>query len=149
MRRLALLGCALTLVGCAKREAAPAADTMAAAPAAMLSPADVAGNWTIKVMGQGSDSVLVTYDMMASNTAEGWTVTLPNRPAMTPKVQFSGDSVIIDLGPYESVLRKGVQVTTHSVARMMGGKMMGTAVAHYSAGPDSVRMLRSEGTRKP
>ena len=54
-----------------------------------------------------------------------------------------------DAGPYESVLRKGVKVTTHSVFRLQDGKLVGTTVAHYAIkGADSVRNLRSEGTRE-
>jgi len=45
---------------------------------------------------------------------------------------------------------QGVQVTTHSVAHLMDGKMMGTFVAHYAnAGADSVLRGRIEGTKKP
>ena len=51
-------------------------------------------------------------------------------------------------GPYESVLRKGVQVKTTTVFRLQDGKLVGTTVAHYTTkGADSVRNLRAEGTR--
>jgi len=47
------------------------------------------------------------------------------------------------------VLRKGVKVTTHSVFRLQDGKLVGTTVARYTTkGADSVRNLRSEGTRE-
>lgn len=151
MRRLVLLCCAAVLVGCAKKEAEPAADTTAAAPAPMmLTAADVAGKWHAVVMGETSDSVLVEYDLVATAADTGWTMTLPNRPVMTPRVMFSGDSVVIDNGPYESVLRKGVQVTTHSVSRLQGGMLVGTTTAHYATqSGDSVVMLRTRATRVP
>ena len=60
-----------------------------------------------------------------------------------------GDSIVADASPYESVLQKGVKVTTHSVFRLQDGKLVGTTVAHYATkGADSVRNLRSEGTRE-
>jgi len=151
MRRLVLLCCAAVLVGCAKKEAEPAADTTAAAPAPMmLTAADVAGKWHVVVMGETSDSVLTEYDMTATASDSGWTVMLANRPAMSPRVMFSGDSVVMDMGPYESVLRKGVQVTTHSMSRMQGGMLVGNTTAHYATTTgDSVVMLRSRGTRVP
>jgi hypothetical protein len=149
MRRFVALGCIALAMGCSKKEEAPAADTMAVAPAPMVNLADVAGTWDMKTMREGTDSVLVSYTMIATGTTEGWTINFPNRPPMPARVTVSGDSITIDAGPYESVLRKGVQVTTHGVARLQGGKIMGTTVAHYSSGPDSVVNLRIEGTRKP
>ena len=151
MRRLGLLCCAAVLVGCAKKESEPAADTTAAAPApAMLMAADVAGKWHVVVMGETSDSVLTMYEMTATASDTGWKVMLPNRPTMTPTVMFSGDSVVVDMGPFESVLRKGVQVTTHGVSRLMGGELVGSTTAHYATkSGDSVVVLRSRGTRVP
>lgn len=149
MRRLVALGCMGLAMGCSKKEAAPAADTMAAAPTPMVNLADVAGTWEVKAMREGSDSVVVSYTLTATGTTDGWTITMPNRAPMPARVSVSGDSIMIDAGPYESVLRKGVQVTTHGVARIQGGMLMGTTVAHYAAGPDSVLTLRIEGTKKP
>jgi hypothetical protein len=61
-----------------------------------------------------------------------------------------GDSIVMESGPYESVLRKGVQVTTRSVQRLVDGKVVGTTTAHYAtSGADSVLQLRTEGTRAP
>ena len=120
---------------------------MAAAPAAMLSPADVAGTWTVKAMSETSDSVLVEYELIATATTEGWTINLPNRPPIALMVQFAGDSVTMQAGAFESVLRPGVQVSgTESVARLADGKLMGTTVARYA--DNSERRLRLEGTRK-
>jgi hypothetical protein len=56
----------------------------------------------------------------------------------------------MDAGPYASVLRKGVQVTTHGVLRLQSGKLVGLTVAHYkTAKPDSLRRIAMEGTRLP
>jgi len=115
----------------------------------MLTAADVAGTWHVRVMGEASDSVITEYDMTATAADTGWKVMLPKRPVMTPMVMFSGDSVVVDMGPFESVLRKGVQVTTHGVSRLAGGELVGTTVAHYSKGADSVVTLRTRGTKTP
>jgi hypothetical protein len=122
---------------------------MAVAPAPMLNLADMAGTWSMSVMPQGSDSVVASGDITATGTTDGWTMTLPNRPPMPLMVSVSGDSVMMDAGPYESVLRKGVQVTTHTVARMQNGMLMGTTTAHYASGADTVVMLRMQATKKP
>ena len=120
----------------------------AAAPAAMLTPADVAGTWNVKLMSEAGDSLL-TYELMATATTEGWTITLPNRPPTAATVQFTGDSVMLQSGPSESALRPGVQVSTESVARLADGKLVGTVTAHYAVTTaDSVVRFRFEGTRK-
>ena len=65
-------------------------------------------------------------------------------------VAVAGDSIVTEAGPFESVLRKGVKVSTNSVLRLQNGKLVGTTIAHYAtSGADSVRNLRIEGTRAP
>jgi hypothetical protein len=52
--------------------------------------------------------------------------------------------------PFESVLRKGVQVSTTSVLRKQGDKLVGITVAHYKTkGADSVTRLPTTLTRVP
>lgn len=149
MRPLALVLGAAILVGCSKPDAPPPAEPAPAAPAA-LNPADLAGTWTMKSMAEGSDSVLVTATIVATASDTGWTITLPNRPTMPMHVTIAGDSVTTMTGPYESVLRKGVQVSTNGVLRLVDGKMVGLNIAHYqTAGADSVVRLRSEATKNP
>ena len=154
MRPTALLCSAVLLVGCSGSEKAPAADSPAAAPAAApaapaaLSIADLAGKWTQVVRAENSDSVLVTSVVVATADPNGWTITLPGRPAMPVRVSASGDSLLVASGPYESVLRKGVTVTTDGVLRLVDGKLVGITIAHYKpAGADSVVRLRTEMTR--
>jgi hypothetical protein len=61
-----------------------------------------------------------------------------------------GDSVILDAGPYPSALRKNVQVTIHGASRLQDGKFVGMVTAHYSVKTaDSVRVIKTEGTRMP
>jgi hypothetical protein len=160
MRRFGICCCAVVLIGCGKSKsesatdqaAAPAADTAAMAAPAQAAPAPIAlgdlnGTWKMKTMAEGSDSALVTYSLEAAPS--GWTLHFPKRPPVATKTTADGDSIVTDAGPYESVLRKGLMVTTHSVFRLQDGKLVGTTVAHYATkGADSVRNLRSEGTRE-
>ena len=150
MRRLMVLCCAAVLAACAKKDQPPAADTTAMAPPAATM-ADMAGKWTVQVRREGSDSVVVTYELNATADTSGWTLTFPGRDPIPARVSpMAGDSVVTEAGPYESPVRKGVQVWTHSVHRMEGGKLVSTTVAHYAtSNPDSVVSFRGEGTRAP
>jgi hypothetical protein len=154
MRSLSLCWGVVLLAGCAKPEQQAAKDsasaTMAAGAVAPISLASVAGKWSMQTKAANSDNVLVSYEMTASAEPTGWSFNFPNREPVPMRVVTDGDSIIADAGPYESVLRKGVQVSTHSVMRLQDGKLVGTTVAHYAnAGADSVLNLRSEGTRAP
>jgi hypothetical protein len=159
MRRIGTCCCAVVLLACGQGKDNPATDqaaqpatdsaTMAPAPAppAAISLADVQGKWKMKTMAEGSDSTLVEYTLDAGDA--GWTLHFPKRPPVPTKPTADGDSIVADAGPYESVLRKGVKVTTHSVFRLQDGKLVGMTVAHYATkGADSVLSLRSEGTRE-
>jgi hypothetical protein len=147
MRRVALLVGAVLLAGCAKSETPPPAE-VAAAPSINL--ADLAGTWTSVTTAQGSDSVLVTSTIVASADPAAWTITLPGRDPMPYNVTVSGDSLITGAGPYESVLRPGVQVTTTGVLHMVNGQLTGPMVAHYTTtGADSTLNLWATATRVP
>ena len=154
MRRTASVCFIVALVSCAKSEnkpdttAAAAAKAMPATPAFAL--ADVAGKWNVVSKNEAGDSTLATYTMTATADTAGWTVALPNRPVMPARVSVMGDSVSVDMGPYESVLRKGVKVKTHTIFHLNAGKLTGMTVAHYAVKTaDSVRNIRSEATRVP
>ncbi len=154
MRRLGLCCCVALLVGCDKPKEQPADTTAMSAPApapaaASISLADVAGKWTIRTMPEDADTTLITFELVAGADSSGWVFNFPKRKPVPVHVRASGDSIITEAGPYESVLRKGVQVTTNSVMRLQDGKLVGTTVAHYpKGGADSVRRLRMEGTKK-
>ncbi len=146
----------LALVGCSAKEKAPEAMPPAAevapapAPPASFPLADAAGTWTYVAKTPTGDTTVVTAELSATADASGWTITLPGRKPMPLNVTVSGDSLMTNVGSYESVLRKGVKVTTDGVMRMSGGKMIGTMVAHYTVKTaDSVRMMVVEATRKP
>src|SRR5207247_318797 len=113
----------------------PAAAPLPAPPPAMLNPADVAGTWDVKVMPMNKDTVLTTHEMTATGTKDGWSQKMSNgaKPAVRV-LAVAGDSVVYETGPYASVLRKGQQVTVHSVARLQNGKLVGVAHAKYAKG---------------
>jgi hypothetical protein len=157
MRFTALIGCAVVLVACTKKDAAPVADTMsadttAAAPApppAPMSLASMAGTWNVSVKPEGKDTVITTY-VLNTNDSTHWTMTFPKGPKVDLKITgVSGDTVMTSTGWFESQTRKGLKVLTDSRTWMQDGKVMGKVVAHYkNAGADSVRMLTSEGVKQ-
>ena len=99
----------------------------------------------------GGDSTLLTYELVTTSDTTGWVAHFPNRdPVPVHVVAVAGDSIITEQEPFESVLRKGVQVTARGVVRLQDGKLVGITTARYSApGPDSVVLRRIEGTRQP
>jgi hypothetical protein len=153
MRAVTSCWIALVLVGCGKPADKPADATVGEAPAmeeapAALSLADMAGTWNVRSKVEGSDKEL-SYDIVATADKSGWTLNFPNRdPIPLRIVAVEGDSVVYQAGPFESALRKGVQVNTDVVARLQDGKLVGRTTAHYDVkGADSVATLTFEGTR--
>lgn len=152
MRRYPLAAVVLLVFACAKQEKAPAADSAAAAPPPppAFSLADAAGTWTYVAKSATGDTTLVTAEIAGTADPASWTLSFKGRKPMPLKVTVSGDSLITAAGPYESILRKGVQVSTDGALHMSGGKLVGTTTAHYSVKTaDSVRHLIVEATRKP
>lgn len=156
MRRLMLGCCAIALVGCNKPKEEPPMESTVAAPETPAAPApialaDIAGKWSVRSMAESGDSTLVTYELVAAGDTSGWSLNFPKRkPIPMRVVAVAGDSIVTEAGPFESVLRKGVKVSTNSVLRLQNGKLVGTTIAHYAtSGADSVRNLRIEGTRAP
>lgn len=147
MRRLALVLSAVLVAGCAKKEAPPA-EQAPAAPS--IDVASLAGTWNLTGTMAGDTTVIVTGTITATADPTMWTITLPNRPAMPLSVTVSGDSLITASGPYESVLRKGVQVTTNGVLHLVNGQLVGPNVAHYAVTTaDSVATLQMTATKAP
>jgi hypothetical protein len=136
---------------------APAATTAApadAAPAegaATLSLADLAGTWKVHSVVEGNDKVTLDYDLVATGDRSGWTINRAGRdPIPVRVVAVEGDSIVTEAGPFESLIRKGVQVQSRTVMRMEDGKLKGTTTAHYQVSTaDSVTRLSIEATRAP
>jgi hypothetical protein len=157
--RVMRMSCVMLLaVGCGKAEDKPAEAPMAEAPAAEPAPtpagislADVAGKWKIHGTVDGNEKQTVNYDLVATADRSGWTIKFPKRDPIEVKVAtVEGDSIVIESGPFESVLRKGVQVNSRSVLRLKDGKLAGTTTARYQvSGPDTLARLTLEGTRAP
>jgi hypothetical protein len=155
MRRFAFLCCAAILVGCGKSEVQPTRDTTAVAPAtpesrAAISLADIAGKWRLRTMDEAGGNV-VESELTATADTSGWTLTRPDRKTVPVRVvAVGGDSIITEAGPYESALRKGVQVRARMVLRLQEGKVVGNTEARYTmSGGDSVAHRPTEGTRMP
>jgi hypothetical protein len=158
MRRLTLCCCAAVLTACAPKDSEPpkdeTADAGAAAPAApaAIALSDVAGTWKIAVMPESGDTTYFTFDMVATDTRDGWSFNFANRdPIPLRVVAVDGDSIVSEAGPFASNLRKGATVTlSRTVNRIQDGKLVGTTTAHYDTkSADSVITLRFEGTRAP
>jgi hypothetical protein len=118
---------------------------------ATISLADVAGTWKVRSTVVGNEGTAVTYDMVTTGDRSGWSIKFPDRePIPVRVVMVEGDSIVSEAGPFESVLRKGVQVSTRVVSRLQDGKLVGTTTARYQvSGPDTLARLNFEGTRAP
>jgi len=113
----------------------PAAAPAVQAQRAGIKLADVAGRWESRSMVGPKDSVVVTYTLTATADAKGWTITFPGRdPIPARVVSVGGDSIIIEAGPFASVLRPGQMVTTRTVTHYTGDTATGTFDAHYASG---------------
>jgi hypothetical protein len=152
-----LLGAAV-LAGCAKKDDA-AVDTTADTAAVTTAPpaptpvnlADVAGKWNVRaVPTSGTDTTPTNSVITATSTTSGWTITFPGRQPVPMRVSVDADSIMTEAGPYQSVRRRGVQVTTNGVMRLEGGSLVGRTTAHFKVTtPDSVLVLTTTGTRAP
>lgn len=155
MIRLISACCLTLLLACGTSRDQRPAEEATGDGAAMGDAADesgtsaIAGTWTVRVMPADKDTTLLTFTMHTTAGTEGWTMDFPARDPVPVRVLESGaDGYTIEAGPYESALRKGVQVSTHSELRLDGDKLVGTTTAHYEGNkPDSVLRLRLEGTR--
>src|SRR2546423_4785307 len=156
--RIAVCCCAAVLAGCAKKEnaaidtssamASSTASTTSTTAPGTVNLADVAGKWNMRAVPMSGDTTPTTYVLTATGTTNGWTITFPGRAAIPTKVAVDGDSIMLSAGPYPSVRRKGVQVTTYSIARLQSGRLNGTTTAHYKVkSADSVLVLTTSGDR--
>jgi hypothetical protein len=152
MRRTLLI-CLLLLSGCAKSKP-PASESTPMAGMATISLAEVAGTWEGTVTAAGSDTVLTNLELIATSDSTGWTMKVTNAKnaklttvAPITSVVAQGDSVIVEAGPFKSVLRAGQQVSTHTVYRLQDGKLVGTIQATYPASGETIN-LHSVATRK-
>ncbi len=140
--------CDALLLGCGASEEAEVADEAVPDTPAAIALADVAGTWSFDSYADGSDTVITTVEVMATVDPTGWTWTFPDRDPIVGTASADGDSIMVDVGPFESVLREGVMVTVHSVLRIEDGEMIGTFVARYeTTEADSILTGILRGTR--
>lgn len=146
--------CTAFLAACTTSEKPASTDSAGGAidSAAMARPfalADVAGKWNVTAKPEsGTDTATTTYVLTATAETTGWTITFPGRAPMPIQVQVSGDSIITRAGPYDSVRRKGLKVTSDGSFKLQDGKLIGHTTAHFkTTKADSVLTLKSEGTR--
>lgn len=115
------------VAACAPKEA-PKPAAPPPPPAATI--ADFAGTWQVTATITGAAKPVAS--VLAGTAADsGWSITLEGRPKMALTVSMSGDSLIAVSPEYESVLRKGVKVTTRIAGVMKNGQMEGNVVATY------------------
>ena len=120
------------LLFAAGQRPAPAQQRQATAD---IKPSDVAGTWEGKAMLGPRDSVVATYQLTATATRAGWTLKLPNRPPLPARIiAMGGDSIVTEVGPFESILRRGEMVTTRTTGHYRGDTMSGTIEARYASG---------------
>ncbi|MDH3224035.1 MAG: hypothetical protein OEO23_09990 [Gemmatimonadota bacterium] len=101
--------------------------------------ADFAGTWDNEAMIEGvADPVPSTLHGSAS--ASGWTMDLEGRPGLPLTVSIVGDSLIVESGQYESVLREGVMVSIRTAVVLENGAMVGKMMATYET-PDGEEVV--------
>ena len=129
-------------------DSAPAAEQeMEPAAVATPTPADFAGEWQAMAMLEGTpDPVPVV--LIGSADGMTWTMTLEDREPMALDVSMSGDSLIMESGQYESVIRDGVMVQIRTATVLEDAQLIGNIIATYST-PDGEQVVPGtiEGTR--
>jgi hypothetical protein len=150
--------CIALLVACTPSDrdsvaesAAGAADTTMGQSAGTAT-AGLAGTWSMTSRpASGSDTTTARFTITATSTTAGWTLTFPGRDDPIPaRVSMQGDSVLVEAGSVPSMLRPNIQVTTSTVVRREGDRLVGTTSNRYAGtGADSVVNFRTEGTRAP
>jgi hypothetical protein len=122
-----------TLIACGGTKEAPVDTTAAAAAAAMPAAptvASFAGTWQITTTLAGVEKP-VQATLVGSPDGATWTMSLEGRPNIPVTASIVGDSLVMVSAEYESVLRKGVMVTTRTASVLANGAMAGNMVATY------------------
>ena len=146
-----LIACTASDRDSVAESAAGAADPATGQPAGTAT-ANLAGTWSMTSRPMsGSDTTTARFTITATPNTTGWTLTFPGRDEPIPaRVSMQGDSVLVEAGPVPSVLRQNVQVTTRTIVRRDGDRLVGTTQNRYAgAGADSVVDFRTEGSRAP
>jgi len=142
---------ALNLGACAQDGAEEAAEEMADTTAMEdegISFADLVGTWNMETTNTDpADTFVNRYQIVIDET--GWTLLFPDREPVVSTVEIEGDH-INTTQTFESVRRPGTMVTTNTVFRLEGDRLVGDVTARWeTTDADSVGHLRTEGTRVP
>ena len=161
---VALAGCASSSrqvttsgggVAPAATSAAASASASAGAPESLLRA--MAGTWDGRSRpAAGDDTTSSAFRLESTAARTGWVLTFANdttRQRVPGRaVVVAGDSVVTMWGPYNADFGGGriQSVLTQSVARLDGGKMVGTYDLRPASAPDSIIARgRFEATRVP
>jgi hypothetical protein len=110
-------------------------------------PTAALGIWEGRSTVPPRDSVIATYTLTVTADASGIRMKLPNRDPQTPRIiAAGGDSVVTETGPYDSVARPGLKVTTRTISHFRGDSLFGSFEARYSDG--SVTRGSTSGARR-
>jgi hypothetical protein len=140
------------IAGCAGGEAGEEKAT-ASDDAAVSDPretlAKFAGTWQVHARNEVGDS-LPSHTITATGDTAGWALTFPNRPPIPMRIlDASGDLVVTETQPYESVLRPGVRVTVLYFTRIRGDSIHGRLVAMYDvSGANAILRGFTDGVRQ-
>ena len=155
MRFTALAGCVALVAGCSTKEAPPAADTTAMAPAAEAAPAapaslaTFAGVWNVNVKPEGRDTVVATY-VLNTTDSTAWSFAFPKGKTIPMRVtSVRGDTVVTETDWFDSSVRPGLKARSNGTSWMQSGKLVGKNVVHYqTTGADTLRIFDTEGTKQ-
>ena len=141
-----LLGAAAVVACSPKEEATPDSAAAVAAPAPAVG--DFAGTWQLATVLEGTPDTVKSSIVLTADG--GCNLVLPDRPNITCTTSMSGDSLVVQTGEYESILKKGVMTSVRSAAVMSGGMMHGHLVSSYKE-PSGVRNVNGTfmGTKAP
>ena len=90
----------------------------------------------------------ISYSVTATDNEMGWAITFPEREPLEIRIlAVEGDSIIGEAGPFESLIREGVMVSTRTVMRLEDGMLVGTFLATYQTDPVETMAGTFEGTR--
>jgi hypothetical protein len=111
-------------------------------------PRDAIGVWEGRSTVPPRDSVIASYTLTVTAEPSGLRMKLPNRDPQSPRlIAAGGDSVVTETGPYDSVARPGLKVTTRTISHFRGDSLFGSFEARYSDG--SVTRGNTAGKRQP
>lgn len=114
------------------------------------SPADFAGTWEYVVDLEGVEDP-VTTQIRGSPDGMNWHLMLEGRDPIALSASMSGDSLVTESEPYESILRPGgVTTRVRSAVVLEGDQMVGVVTVTYESEPeDEVVRGTARGTRIP